>query len=192
MKDFERKIKMNIPFAEVPTHLRHLADAVEGQTGGLPSEWADLPDPIAKLEVKGRARGGTWDFKIKIKAEPIASPGSQQTAMPETAHATPSLASGRNIDYTQVKKRMKAAFKSIGESLAVQKLPEKALLEAFMTASNQMMTFTGAAYGEAHYPDFRKACRALRASYETPDLEAFKTAYAALAQLKKDCHKACK
>ena len=192
MKNSERKIKKNISFGKLPTQLRHLADALEGHTGELPSEWNDLPDPIAKLEVKGRAHGDNWALKIKIKAESASDPQPLPAENATAAHVTTQPAGKNNLDYKQLKKKMKVAFKEIEASLAANKQPAQEALEAFLRASDLMMGFSGAAYGEAHYPAYRNACQALRAAYEISDMAALKTAYDTLAQLKKDCHRNCK
>jgi XXXCH domain-containing protein len=192
MKDSERKIRKNIPSRELPTQLRHLADALDGRTGELPSEWSDLPFPIAKLEVKGRAHGDNWALKIKIKAESASSPEPLPAENAKAVHTTPPPAAKNDLDYKQLKKKMKVAFKEIETSLAANKQPAQEALEAFLRASDLMMAFSGAAYGDAHYPAFRNACQTLRAAYEIPDMAALKAAYATLAQMKKDCHQACK
>lgn len=192
MKEGERKIKKKIAFAEIPAQLRQLADAIEGRASDLSSEWLDLPESITKLEVKGKARDSAWKLKVKIKAEPIANYEAQQTVRPKNTTTIPSPAAGSDEGYKQIKKRMKTTFKSIGESLAAEKLPGEAIVEAFVAASHQMMTFTAAAYGEAHYPEFRKACLTLHTACESHNLEALKTAYATLIRLKKDCHNSFK
>ena len=110
----------------------------------------------------------------------------------QAARAAPPPAGKNDLDYKQLKKKMKVAFKEIEASLAAHKQPDREALEAFLRASDLMMAFSGAAYGEAHYPAFRNACYALRAAYEIQDMAALKTAYATLAQIKKDCHQACK
>ena len=192
MKNSERKIKKNISSGELTTQLRHLADALDGRSDELPSEWSDLPFPIAKLEVKGRAHGENWALKIKIKAESTSDPEPLPAENATAAYVTAQPAGKNNLDYKQLKRKMKVAFKEIEASLAANKQPAQEALEAFLSASELMMTYAGPAYGEAHYPAYRRACQALRAAYEIPDMEALKAAYATLAQLKKDCHQACK
>ena len=192
MKNSERKIKKNISFGKLPAQLRHLADALDGRSDALPSEWRDLPNPIAKLEVKGKAQGDNWALKIKIKAESTSDPEPLPAENTTAAHVTAPPAGKNDLDYKQLKKKMKVAFKEIEASLAANKQPAQEALEAFLRASDLMMTFSGAAYGEVHYPAYRNACQALRAAYEIPDMAALKTAFATLAQLKKDCHRNCK
>ncbi len=192
MKTSERKIKKNIPFEALPAQLRQLADALDGRAGELSTEWADLPSPIAKLEVKGKAQGDEWTLKIKIKAEPIASLETLPAEVAAASHPTPSPAGQSDLDYKHLKKQMKVAFKEIGASLAAKKRPKQDALETFLSASDLMMTFTGVAYGEDHYPAYRKACQALRTAYEIENMAALKAAYETLAQLKKESHQACK
>ena len=190
MKASERKIKQGMPFEEIPAYLRRLADALEKKVDNLPTELTDLPEPIGKLELKGKARPDSWDLKIKIKAEPLPelSPGGT-----DAASASESAVDGKpQIKYKSLKKRMKTSFKDIGESLAAQKLPDPSVLEAFLTESDIMMAFPGKKYGEPDYPAYREACRQLADAYENRNYAAFKDVYARLEQLKKDCHKAYK
>ncbi len=190
MKTSERKIKQGMPFEDIPAYLRLVADALEKKGDNLPTELADLPDPIDKLELKGKAREENWELKIKFKAErPSEVPQEPEDASPTTEIA----ASGKpRIKYKSNKKRMKTSFKDIGESLTAQKLPEPEVLNAFLAESDLMTAFPGEKFGEAHYPDYRQACRQLSEAYETRNWAAFKDCYERLNQLKKDCHKAYK
>ena len=192
VKDSERKIKQFLPPAAVAEYLRHLADALDGKTARLPSELRTLPEPIAKMEVKGKAREGRWELKIKIKAEFSAGPEKPELTekrAPSQAAAGPGETKN---DYKKLKKRMKATFKAIEESLAAQRLPEPQVLRDFLTDSDQMMRFSGEHFGEAFYPAYRAGCRRLSEAYASEILDDFKAAYAELDRLKKDCHKAFK
>ncbi len=190
MKASERKIKQGMPFEDIPAYLRRLADALEKKVDNLPTELTDLPEPIGKLELKGKAREGSWDVKIKIKAEPppeLAPDENDAIATVEDA------TEGKpQIKYKSLKKRMKASFKDIGDALEAQKLPEPVVLNAFLTESDIMMAFPGKKYGAPDYPAYRDACRQLADAYEDRNYAAFKDIYARLAQMKKDCHKAYK
>lgn len=192
MKASEKKIKQAMPFEDVPAYLRLLADAVEKNSDNLPAELADLPEPIAKLEMKGKVRNGTWELKIKIKAETAPSPELPLANDLETRPASESPRTKPGIKYKSLKKRMKSSFKNIAEALKAQKLPESDIMDTFLADSELMTTFAGAKYGEAHYQDYRDACRRLADAYATKNWEAFKAGYAALDQLKKDCHSSYK
>ncbi|HHP7233736.1 MAG TPA: GAK system XXXCH domain-containing protein [Desulfobacterales bacterium] len=192
MKASERKIKQFMPPAAVAQYLRHLADALDGKTARLPSELRTLPEPIAKMEVKGKARKGRWELKIKIKAE--SSAGLEKSDL--TGKRVPSQAAAgtdeSKNEYKKLKKRIKSAFTAIEESLAAQQLPEPQVLREFLTDSDQMMRFSGERFGEACYPAYRAGCRRLSEAYASEILDDFKAAYAELDRLKKDCHKAFK
>ena len=192
MKASERKIKQKMPFEDVPAYLRRLADAVERKTENLPSELVDLPDPIAKLEIRGKSRNGTWELKIKIKAEsPPALAATETSPGGVTEAAAPSVAKP-DVKYKSLKKRIKTTFRKIGESIAAHKLPEPEVIHTFMADSELMTSFAGAKYGEADYPAYQEACRRLAEAYQAQKWDAFKAGYAALNQLKKDCHSAYK
>ena len=190
MKALECKIRQAMAFEKVPGYLRRLADAIERKTNDLPSELTNLPEPINKLSIKGKARANGWELKIKIKAEPL------EVLAPDEADtdATEDDAAGgqQQMNYKSLKKRMKTAFKDIGDSLAEKKLPEPAILNAFLTQSDIMTAFPGQKYGEPDYPAYREACRQLADAYEAQNYAAFKDVYDRLAQMKKDCHKAYK
>lgn len=192
VKDSERKIKQFMPPAAVAEYLRHLADALDGKTARLPSELKALPEPIAKMEVKGKARDGRWELKIKIKAEPSAGPEKPDLTEKRPPSQAAAGADESKNDYKKLKKRMKATFKAIEESLAAQRLPEPQVLRDFLTDSDQMMRFSGERFGEAYYPAYRAGCRRLSEAYASEILDDFKAAYAELDHLKKDCHKAFK
>jgi XXXCH domain-containing protein len=190
MKPSERKIKQVLPLEALPAYLRQLADALDRRTDGLPAELQDLPDPMTKLEIKGKVRDGAWELKAKIKAEAAPAPEQAAGVVAETAEAP--AAEKPQVKYKDLKKRMKSSFKDIAASLEAQRLPEPEILEAFLADSDRMTAFAGAKYGEPYYPAYREACRRLAAAYEAKSWEAFRSAYADLDQLKKDCHKAYK
>ena len=187
MKSPERKIKQEMPFEEIPVYLRRLADALEKKTEALPEELKDLPEPVAKLEIKGKAYGADWVVKIKIKAKASPDPEMETAATVETvpAHQT----AKPTIKYKDLKKRMKTSFEAIGESLTAQRMPESDVFNSFLADSDLMMAFTGEKYGEAFYSDYQKACHRLAEAYVAKGWEGFKSAYAELEQLKKKCHK---
>ena len=190
MKASERKIKQEMPFETMPSYLRQLANALEKQTDGLPAELTDLPEPIVKLEVRGKARDNGWEIKIKIKAESPKGPEPEDTSTHEARRTAP--VAEPDVNYKSLKKKMKASFRDIGESLAAQKLPEPDIIDAFLSDSELMMAFTGEKYGESHYPAYRDACHRLAEAFEAKRWEAFKAAYADIDQVKKDCHAAFK
>ncbi len=190
MKASERKFKQDVPFEEIPACLRRLADALEKKDNNLPPELSDLPEPIGRLELKGKAAGGGWTLKIKIKADPPAEPTAPEAGADEPSSGPAPVKPP--IKYKPLKKRMKSSFKEIGEALEQQKLPEPEILNGFLSDSERMMAFAGKKYGEPDYPAYREACRQLADAYEARNWTAFKDGYARLEQLKKDCHKAYK
>jgi XXXCH domain-containing protein len=189
MKSLEKKIKKSVPFGQLAGYLRHLADAIENKTDQLPAELIDLPEPIDKLEIKSKSRNGRWELKIKIKAESSVELQPSNDTVDDGRQTTTAAAAKPEAGYKKLKKRMKNSFKAIGENLAVQNFPQPEVLNGFLADSEQMMSFTGAKYGEEYYPAYRKGCRRLAEAYESKNPDAFNAAYAALDQMKKDCHK---
>ena len=188
MKSHERKIKQAMPYEDVPAFLRQLADAIEKKADPLPEELADLPEPLAKLTIKGKPREDGWEMKVRMKAEAPPAPSLDDAAGPP-ADQRSGAAGQPELSYKDLKKRMKASFKAIGESIENQRLPENGVVSRYMADSQYMTTFSGAKYGEGDYPAYRQACRELARAWEARDLEGLQTSYAALDQLKKDCHK---
>lgn len=188
MKPSERKIKRTMTFEEVPAFLRRLADAMENKTDHLPEEWCDLPEPLAKLAVKGKPRGDGWEMKVRLKAEgPPAAPAADAPGTAGEQVTAPGTEPG--IKYKDLKKRMKSSFKAIAEAIENQRLPDADTLKTFLADSEHMTAFPGSKYGEEYYPAYREACRKLARACEARDLEAVRQGYALLDQLKKDCHR---
>ena len=185
MKTSEHKIKHRLLFEELPAYLRQLAVALENKSDNLPEELKNLPEPMAKFEIKGRARDEAWELKIKFKAESTLEPVKPA----EEAAAEAVAPTKAKLKYKPLKNKMKSTFKKMGESLEALKLPEPEIVKAFLADSDRMLSFTGKKYGEAHYPAYREACRQLAKAYEAKSLMGFKSAYANLDQLMEDCHK---
>jgi XXXCH domain-containing protein len=187
MNALERKIKKRLPSEELPAYLRCLADALENKTDHLPEELSDLPTPVAKIEIKGKDRDDAWELKLKIKGEPLAEPvlekPADDVAINDDAGAEP------KVKYKPLKKKMKSAFKEMGEALEANKLPDPETVNAFLADSDRMLSFTGKKYGEPHYFAYKSACRQLADAYAAKNWEWYKSAYAALNQLMHDCHK---
>lgn len=187
MKAPECKIKKQLPSEELPTYLRSLADALENKNDHLPEELTDLPAPVAKIEIKGKGRSDAWELKLKIKGEPLVEPEPEKPA--DDAEIGDGAATAPKVKYKPLKKKMKSAFKEIGEALEANKLPEPETVNTFLADSDRMLTFRGQKYGEPHYLTYKSACRQLDDAYAAKNWEWFKSAYAALNQLMHDCHK---
>jgi XXXCH domain-containing protein len=189
MKAVQKKIKRGMPIEDLPAYLRHLADALALKSANLPDELADLPEPLAKLELKAKSKNGAWEVRIKAKAEALVSP-AQTVAEKDGAQdgAEPS-APKPAIKYKNLKKRMKNDFRDMEAALADQRLPEQKLVSAFLADADLMMSFSGSKYGEEHYTAFRDACRQLSEANAAQNWGAFKSGFALLDQLQHQCHK---
>jgi XXXCH domain-containing protein len=187
MSQTEWKIKRKIPLSQVPAFLRSIADALEGRANDQWRRLTDLPVPITKLEIKGKAESETWKLKVKVETEAraVTPPVSMKVESPSTAGPSKS-------DYKRVKRQLKTAFDGIREAINAHRQPTPEVMRTFRTKTEEMMTFAGAAYGEPHYAVFKKACQQLVEAYEAGDWKALRTNFSALTQLKRDCHKAYK
>jgi XXXCH domain-containing protein len=192
MKELERKIKETMPLEDLPGYLRHLADALERKNEMLPGALSELPIPLKKLVMEGKAKDGDWKLKIKLKGEPPPAPQAEAVADKQPAEAGEPSADPPDIKYKTLKKRMKTSFKSIGEAIADRRFPEPATLDTFLSDSELMVGFAGARYGDVHYPEYREACRRLAEAFASKNWDAFQAGYTHLDRLKKDCHKAFK
>lgn len=188
MKTPEHKIKKTMPFDAVPAFLRRLADAIEGRSDLIPQEWSDLAAPLSKLTVKGKRRSDGWEMKVKLKAGLSSESSADDSVIPKTDRVD---VTSEPIErpYKHLKKRMKSSFKSIGEAIEHQQLPDADTLHAFLADSDQMTAFAGGKYGQEYYPAYLEACRNLAQAFAARDIEALAAAYGSLDQLKKDCHK---
>ena len=183
----EWKIKRMVPLSQVPAFLRSIADALEGRANDQWPRLTDLPMPITKLEIKGKAGRETWKIKVRVETEArVETPPVSMTAESSSAAGRPAS------DYKRVKKQLKTAFDGIREAITAHHQPTPEVVMTFRTSAEKMMTFTGTAYGEPHYAVFRKACQRLVEAYEAGNWEMLRASYFALVQLKRDCHKAYK
>lgn len=184
----EKKFKRTLPRREAAACLRAMADVLEGKCDHLPQMPADIPLPVTKLEIKGKARGSGWVFKAKLTSDELSEGGTLRRA--EQGDSPPTLsASGPPADYKSLKRSVKTSFNAIGNAIKNQTRPAPGVMSAFLAEAEEMLTFTGNAYGEPHYASFRQACRELGEAYEADNWEALRSRYAALVQMKKDCHK---
>jgi XXXCH domain-containing protein len=190
MKPSERKIKQTVALEGLPAFLRRLADALEKKTDP-PAGWSGLAESFNKLTVKGKRRENVWEMKVKLKAGPSSATLPEDPREAQAAGAA-SAADQPAPPYTDLKKRMKSAYKTIAAAVADRRLPETDTLKAFLADAERMTAFRGSSYGEACYPAFRDACRALSRAFEHRDPQAFAAGYAAVERLKRDCHKTFK
>lgn len=148
--------------------------------GGTAAETVSAPDPgdFRKLKISVRRELDGFVLKWKAKAGEGAAGGGASGAEPAAEEG--------EVRYKSLKKRMKADFKAITESLGADLLPGEATVAAFLEDSRRMTTFPDK--GAPCYGDYEKACREFERAFAAGDLPACKAAGAALGQLKKDCH----
>jgi len=171
--------------------LRELASSVEA--GELPSQ----SGPVSlegcrgmKLSVK-HGMGETLFVKLSVKFP--KPPKAVGTAMPgETGDSDypgdddGEDESGALPKYKSLKKHMKQTFKAIGAALAAGQMPPALEAQSFIADSRLMVSYPGK--GDEFYAAYLEKTEAFQAALDAADIEAMKSLYQDLVQLKRDCH----
>lgn len=166
---------------QLPEFLRGLADAL--QNGALEIGGARVEvSALLKLGIEAKFEAGGLRVKLKARTPaPLASaphePLAAQSAAPRGS---------RRESYGRLKKRMKRDFNALRQAAQIGGLPPAPLLEAFLADCERMISYPGK--GDEDYPVYAKASAALAKAAESGDLEAVRTALAALNALKHSCH----
>ncbi|WP_373500108.1 GAK system XXXCH domain-containing protein [Desulfococcus sp.] len=170
--------------AQLANFFRNLADRLSGaaqdadDSSAADSVAAPNPGEFKKLKISIKGDAGGFSLKWKSKAmirradaegEGIAAPADE-----------------REVKYKTLKKRMKANFKAVTESLGADVMPGEAAVAAFLEDSRLMTTFPDK--GAEFYADYERACTDFSRAFAAGDLGACKAAGVTLNQLKKDCH----
>ena len=182
MNKKEYKENKRLEPAALSRFLRAVADEIDGSAPATEEVWSGQFKGFhrARLKLKIKPAEVSFNVKIERKAATGADPFPGAALLPEDA------GSGKT-SYKALKKRMKTAFKTIGESLLLEELPERATIDSFLRDSALMTAYPGR--GDETYSTYKDACRRLSAAFKTSDIAALKAGYEELKRLKNECHK---
>lgn len=173
MASSKEKREFNLRIEQLPAALRSLASDIERGVlalGGVERALAAL----RKIELSAATEGAGCRVTYKASfREQSESPSSAENE--EAEH-----------EYKEVKKRMKQQFKAIQESLALGRMPKRAIVETFTTECARMTAFPSK--GEEDYPIFLDALRQLRHCMALGDTPGAWRAVLELAEIKRSCH----
>jgi XXXCH domain-containing protein len=173
MSAIKEKRELNLRIEQLPLALRSLASDIERGVlalGGVERALAAL----RKIELTAAAEGSgyrvTYKAAFREQQEPPESPENEEAEQ----------------EYKTVKKSMKQQFKAIQESLALGRMPKRAIVEAFTVECARMTSFPGR--GEEDYPAFLDSLRQLRHCMALGDTPGAWRAVLELAEIKRTCH----
>jgi XXXCH domain-containing protein len=172
----KHKLERQMDAEGVSLFLRGLADAFEGKAGdAVPA----FDHHLEKLDLKVKAKDGL--LTLKLKFEIPSEPGPDGEDVPVEPSAP------KREKYKDLKKRMKSDFKQIRNRLGEGAVPDKELMERFLTDADAMTTYPG--YGDEYYGEFRDSSARLGEAFAAMDLEGLRRGYEDLKTLRDDCHK---
>jgi XXXCH domain-containing protein len=187
MKKTETKIKRILAPQATAELLRQMACEIQGEAVAAESVFGPLLTGYSKLNLKIKPEEDRLQVNLKIERNIPVSRSADPSADKAVDESGDLDEAEKKKSYKSLKKRMKAAFKEIAESLDHNRLPEASVLEEFLANSEQMVTFQG--FGEEYYVDFTAVCNKFRDAYQRKDFRAFQMHFSELDQLKEQCHK---
>jgi|GEM_PF-611822 len=200
MKGLEKKFKKQMDAAQLAAMLREIADELEGaaQNSNAPLEGAFNDFHKARLKIKRKTNRLSVEVKVESQA-PLhpadtspADPASDLTIIagnrPQTAaKGHPAADRKEKPEYKNLKKRLKSTFKQIRTNLETGQLPATEIMESFLQDSQLMLSYPG--HGDAHYAAYQNLCSHFSTAYNRGDIDAVRSVYTELSQMKSDCHK---
>lgn len=167
------KVKKELDLTEVGGFLRDLAEAFDNQAGGGDSDAGAHLQDFYKIEIRMKRQMTAVSLKMKIehdeKADMVAPTDEQ-----------------KKPKYKKLKKQMQVTFKAIRDKMSESNLPDPLSVQTFMRDALIMVSYPD--NGDEYYEAFAETCHRFSQAYESGDLEAVKTAFAEIDQMRKDCH----
>ena len=167
------KVKKELDLGDVGDFLRDLAEAFDNQVGGGDNDTGAHLQDFYKIEIRMKRQMTAVSLKMKIEHDETAD-----TEAPSDDH--------KKLKCKKLKKQMQATFKAIRNNLSESSLPDSVTVQTFMRDALIMVSYPD--YGDEYYEAFAETCQRFSQAYESGDLEAVKTAFAEIDQMKKDCH----
>nr|MBF0221926.1 GAK system XXXCH domain-containing protein [Desulfobulbaceae bacterium] len=172
----EIKFERTVSAADVTSFFRAIANSIEGVSPELEDYGIDL-NTAKKIAIEIKKGGDQFTLKIKAKYPDLLDAPGVQTGT--------TVGSGRP-PYKYLKKRMKGAFKSIGNSLLAGEIPNDTTVGQFLDDSEVMVTYPGR--GDEFYERYTAACREFSSAFESGKLEELSDKFTLLTKLKEECH----
>ncbi|WP_243362267.1 GAK system XXXCH domain-containing protein [Fundidesulfovibrio terrae] len=180
----KHKAEVTLEKSDLAGWLRGLAEAVEA------GEIATEAGPVSLEGYRAVKISFKETFEGKVRAKlsvKFPRPALVLAGEPgEAAEDEESEEGGALPKYKSLKKHMKQTFKAIGAALLAGQMPPLLEAQSFIADSRLMVSYPGK--GDEFYAAFLEKTVAFEAALVASDLEAAKSAYLDLAQLKRDCH----
>ncbi len=184
----KRRMELSMDRAGLSAWLMNLAESFERGEYLSEEPPVDL-EGFRKLKVSLRQNpDGSVQVKLSAKyPRPSGTPQSASGGQPVSGEGDAQGATDTAVPkYTSLKKHMKQTFKSIGHALSAGQLPPSLEARSFIADSRLMIEYQGK--GEGYYEAYRNLTDDFEAALSTGSLDGLRSAYQALAQLKRECH----
>lgn len=172
----EIKYERTVSSADATSFFRAIANSIEEASPELENYGIDF-NAAKKIVIEIKKAGDQFTLKIKAKYPDLLDASGIQPA---------TTVGNRRPPYKYLKKRMKGAFKSIGNSLLAGEIPNDTTVGQFLDDSEVMVTYPGR--GDEFYERYTAACREFSAAFESGNREDLRDKFTLLSKLKEECH----
>jgi XXXCH domain-containing protein len=159
---------------EVSDFLRALATSIDNDQRQVEGYDVHLPN-YHKLKIT--VKHGEDNLRLKLKLKHYETAEEEDEEYSEMR--------GRE-KYKNLKKRMKAYYKELGDSVQAGDFPSREIVSVFLKDSESMITYDD--MGDEFYEDYRLACQEFGQAFEAEDFDRFARAFEQVAALKDRCH----
>jgi XXXCH domain-containing protein len=181
MKINGKKKKVLFDLTALSDFLRKLADAAEGRPLAEDDRFFDILPYFEKLSLKVKRKADGFYLKASV-----ALPGNEPPECLPLRVGAP-RAQVSHTQYKDLKNRLKARFRQIGERLTRGQMPAADAVSSFLGDSELMIGVPGK--GEEYYGAYKSACSQFAAAFAQSDLQALQSAYDALKRLRNQAHR---
>ncbi len=167
----KRRYAYELSKRELGQLLRSLAENLESNSSEVQDFGLDLSN-IRKMKISAKS----WPeepFVVKVKITPWQAEDTEDDE-------------GEEVNYTRLKKRMKAYYKELQTNLQANQHPSREIVSVFIKDCERMTVFQG--YGDEYYKAFTHACRDFQKAFDTEELEEMQRAFQRIESLKDRCH----
>ncbi|MBS3779022.1 MAG: GAK system XXXCH domain-containing protein [Desulfovermiculus sp.] len=167
----KRRYAYELSKKELGQLFRSLAENLENDSPQVKDFGLDL-SKIRKMKISAKS----WPeepFLVKVKITPWQAPDTEDDE-------------GEEVNYTRLKKRMKAYYKELQTNLQANQHPSREIVSVFIKDCERMTAFQS--YGDEYYQAFTQACRDFQKAFDTEELEEMQRAFQRIESLKDRCH----